>query len=96
MASVRNRCAVGPDRPIDSIAAIPASTAGDSAVAEAWKTSTRTSAPPGGEGKDNVVRAPGPGSPGLGPAVAGVPLSREAARAPAASAAAAPRRVLDR
>jgi hypothetical protein len=56
VASVRNRWAAGPDPPIDSTAAIPASTVGDSAVAEAWKTSTRTSAPPGGDGTDNVVR----------------------------------------
>ena len=37
------------------MAAIPASTVGDSSVAEAWKTSTLTLAPPGGDGRDNVV-----------------------------------------
>ncbi|GAA2231487.1 hypothetical protein GCM10010232_17550 [Streptomyces amakusaensis] len=56
MALVANRPPAGPLSPMDSIAAMPASTAGDSAVAEAWKTSTVTSAPPGGEGRDNVVR----------------------------------------
>lgn len=35
----------------------------DSSVAEAWNTSTLTLAPPGGEGRDNVVaRICGPGS----------------------------------
>ncbi|MEU6817952.1 hypothetical protein [Streptomyces sp. NPDC046860] len=70
---------------------MPASTVGDSSVAEAWKTSTFTFWPPGGDGSDDALGS------GNGLAVAAVPpLSRDAARVPAARAAAAARRDLDR
>ncbi|GHF30716.1 hypothetical protein GCM10017776_56410 [Streptomyces griseoluteus] len=76
---------------MDSMASIPASTVGDSSAAEAWKTSTLTCLPPGGEGRADACGS------GNGLAVAAVPpLSRDAARAPAARAAAAVRRDLDR
>ncbi|MEV7867898.1 hypothetical protein AB0P17_17750 [Streptomyces sp. NPDC088124] len=65
-------------------------TTGDSSVAEAWKTSTLTFWPPGGDGRDNVV---GAGS-GYGLAVAALEPSSDAARAPAARAAATPRLAL--
>jgi hypothetical protein len=71
---------------------MPASTVGDSSVAEAWKTRTLTLSPPGGDGTDNVVDI---GS-GYGLAMADVPPSRDAERAPATRTAAAPRRDLDR
>lgn len=71
---------------------MPASTVGDSSVAEAWNTRTLTFLPPGGDGKDNVV---GTGS-GYGLAEAVVPPSRDAARVPVTRTAAAPRRDLDR
>ncbi|GGT05615.1 hypothetical protein GCM10010271_04760 [Streptomyces kurssanovii] len=85
MASVLNRLAAGPVSPMVSIAAIPASTAGDSAVAEPWKTSTFTFAPPGGDGRDNVVA----GGLGYGSALATLPPpSSDAVMAPTPSAAA--------
>ncbi|GAA2923586.1 hypothetical protein GCM10010518_08050 [Kitasatospora cinereorecta] len=64
MATVLKRPDSGPLSPILSMAAIPASTVGDSSPAEAWKTRTLTFAPPGGEGRDNVVaiRSFSPGS----------------------------------
>ncbi|MFJ5222537.1 hypothetical protein [Streptomyces sp. NPDC088400] len=71
---------------------MPASTTGDSSVAEAWKTRTLTFSPPGGDGRDNVVDV---GS-GYGLAVAALPPSKDAAMAPAARAAAIPRLDLDR
>lgn len=78
---------VGPVSPMLSTAAMPASTVGDSAVADPWKTSTRTFAPPGGDGRDNVVDALMDCGSGYGLAEAGSPPSSEAVRAPAPSAA---------
>jgi hypothetical protein len=72
---------------------MPAFTVGDSWIAEAWKTSTLTFAPPGGEGRDNVV---GGGS-GYGRAEAALPPRSETVRAPTPSAAVnSPLRDLDR
>ncbi|MFD9292324.1 hypothetical protein ACFWBV_29415 [Streptomyces sp. NPDC060030] len=75
---------------------MPASTVAGSSPAEAWNTSTLTFAPPGGEGRDNVVatRSFSPGF-GYGLAVAALPPSRDAVRPPTATAAAIPRRDLD-
>lgn len=96
VATVLKRPDSGPLSPIFSMAAMPASTVGGSSPAEAWNTRTLTSDPPGGEGRDNVVAilSFSPGS-GYGLAVAARPPSRDAVRAPAATAAATPRRDLD-
>ncbi|GGS04766.1 hypothetical protein GCM10010284_42260 [Streptomyces rubiginosohelvolus] len=99
MATVVYRWASGPDSPIFSIAAIPASVYGASSPADAWKTSTFTwFFAPGGDGRDNVVaifstRARS----GDWSALAGPPPpSMDTVSAPAATAAARPRRDLDR
>ncbi len=99
VATVVNRCPSGPESPIFSIAAIPASAYGASSPADAWNTSTLTwFFAPGGDGRDNVVaifstRARS----GDVSALAGPPApSMDTVSAPAATAAARPRRDLDR
>ncbi|GAA3504813.1 hypothetical protein GCM10019016_119260 [Streptomyces prasinosporus] len=81
-----NRWSSGPDRPILSIASIPAFTSGDSSppAAEPWNSSTRTFAPPGGDVMDIVVRD---GS-GAGRASAAGPDISPAATMPAVTTAA--------
>ncbi|GAB2920199.1 hypothetical protein GCM10027028_17110 [Streptomyces sundarbansensis] len=94
-----NRRASGPVSPIFSIAAIPALVYGASSPADAWNTSTFTWLfAPGGDGRDNVVaifstRARSGDASAL---AAPPPPSMDTVSAPAATAAARPRRDLDR
>ena len=63
MASTLKRWPPGPVSPIFSMASIPALTTGDRPrPPRPWKTSTRTFAPPGGDGSGQRCRAGGSGS----------------------------------